>query len=549
MQAAERNNSDLNAKWKQAVGSLADNDLSSANLHIEELNSLKIKLGYSILPEYSRQLLEYSKEAMSSAEREKAAFLVRKSFELSPYDTFFLIQAANTATASREVNGKDMFLMILKSALKDRLFLADMALASVYPVLWAVTFAALIAAFCLFLLNMQALLVRIKSVLPFAKSKWLAAFLLNVFLITPLILGPLWTLIAYSALIYLLLPLHRLLAAASAVILILWAVAVPLKENSQIWMDNQTTRSILRISSGIYTTKDLQNLEQLSSERPFDAALLLANGKKLRRQAKYQDAEKIFLTAANIPESKQMAEAELAIVEFLKGNSQEADRKFVALEEAGFESPEFFFNFSKVRFDLLQTASSREFFEKAHNKDRVLTNELRSKEDLLGIKHPSSFAEYKIPFSLIIDSLTLPNTGAGEAAGVRFDSLIPGLNPLHLAWTGAILLVLFLFISPQVIRTRNLQTRFSETLEVVVSLIPAGSSFVCGKSFRGFIILSFLVFAALPLLAWPRELKSAFSHFAGLQLYYTFIYFFIAFAVSYIGYSAYKEDKRSCNRV
>jgi hypothetical protein len=535
---------DIESKWQEIDSKLKNKDIPSANESLNDLENIKIKAGISELPEISSLLLAFSENYWAAGDKETAKFLSRKSVEFSPQSTNFLIEAMPCLIAFGVKSHGQVLVEIIKSALTRYDIMAQIGVSLIYPILWSLTFSALLCASMLFFIDIHLLLTNLKKLLPKRIGVYAASPLLAAFLILPLLGGPISTLILYAPIIYLLLPRARLLSAAAGVIIIFWAALIPIRENMYSWVNNPGIQTMLRVSSGIFHPDDSKMLAELLESRPRDVAFMFAYSKSLKREGNLDLAEKIIINLQKNSGSRMEYDAELGSIEFLKSQNEKADSIYKELEKKNKSDAAFLFNYSKIRFDLMDTEQSRSLYEQANKTDPVLINNLRQREEQFGIRNISSLAEFYLPLSYLLKSSLIPNENSREIAGRIADGIFPFLGLQKLSICGLILLLILLFVSGK--KKPRRQGRAPKEYKPVIvaprviSAFPGGGMIANQHVLKAAFFMTFWVFITLPLLNWPADFSGLLLKLTGFEIYYLYGYCFLIAALSYIGFSSYQ---------
>lgn len=525
--------------WSSFITNLKLDDLQAANRDFLKIEDLRKRSGYTIMPKEARELIALAKGVFARNNLVKSKYIVRKALELSPHSPDLILDHAVFLILTGEFTRIELLKQVLSAGMKRMDLIAILFVKLLYPLLLAFTLGAVLCCILLFAANWKLLTRELKRTLPRLVPRFLATPLLMVLLLTPLAGGPLWTLTAYIAATYLLLPRVRHFAGACSVLLILWAVIVPLRENYNLWLSDSGVQTLLRIRGQAYGASDLAELKMLHQGRPEDAVVAFSYAKILRRHGDFDEAGRLLGILERQGFDPRAVKMERGILSLAAGDTSRAESLFNELKASGMESTAFYYNFSKVHFELLNTEESRELYALAGSSDPLLTEDLKDREELLGLRNPTTFAETFPRLDLVFASALKPNPAARTKADAVLSDLIAPAALEEIVYAGGFLLIVFLFIPPPRRLARDGQVRYIDQL---VSLIPGGSMVLADAATRGFILLSAMIFLAFPLFEWPRDFNAFLALFSGLELYYLYAFCFLTASISYVGFSTYKDE-------
>ena len=254
---------ELTTVWDQAVAALKAGRFTDLGEHVIALNEVKYKLGFDALEDYSIYLLTHAKERIKAGDRAAAKFFTQRAIFLSPRSPRVLLSATELVRTSGGSVSSHIFNIALAIKTNPGVLLRWVTL-SVYPLLWAVTFALYCVFVVVFAFYSRMVLREIAA--PFA-PRWRAWVCIPVglsLLITPCIAGPMWCLLAWSFLIFWLLPEKSWLGFLSGALVCLWGALIPLRETLTDWLDDEGVQAMLNVGSGYFSATDQVKIERLS---------------------------------------------------------------------------------------------------------------------------------------------------------------------------------------------------------------------------------------------------------------------------------------------
>ncbi|RMG41834.1 MAG: hypothetical protein D6719_07720 [Candidatus Dadabacteria bacterium] len=536
----------LQNKWSEVYQAINKNDLKAANKALNQLNVLRLEGDYRSLDDYSIYLLTQANKAYGNGDIDSAAFYARRALALSPLSprvvAASLVIARKTHTASlleqirRIITGLQYYPAAFFSILKD----------SIYPFLWALTIGLYVAYFMYLCVRIPDFFRIIARKLPDTIRGISSWFIVLILFVAPVFCGPLWTLTAWSILIAVFVPSRRYLIAASGSVLVLWGVLMPLKENMQLWLTTPGIRTLLDVSSGVFKASDRHNLEQLIEKRERDPLVLYSYGQLLRHYGEYDQAMTAFSKAESLLGKQPWTVAERGLIYFALGNSKAADRLFKEAEKLGLATPEFYFDYSKIKFELLDTAAARQLYARARKLNSTVVDQLQSRDDALGKNSAMAVAEIRPPFKMIINSALLPIQNSKKHYDQRAATIMPGTNSKAIVVIGLLLWGLFFLVGKRrekKIKFHTVYSNYSLSRPLVwfIGILPGGVWALAGKPMAAFAVVTATTLALMPLLGWPFEVQSFFELLPGLTgLYVSFLAGLIVVSY-YLGYLSWEE--------
>ena len=525
--------------WLKVRDGMMEEDVQVVNAGVNELADLKLKLGINSLERYSLDLVSKGLEHLDRREMEDAAFYLRKALQLSPNSPKVLIQSSRLAHGTGFSTPWELLQKAFDQVGSSPQMLLGIMKAMIYPLLWALTLGLYFAFLFHFSFKINEFLENVVRKVPATLQGLFTPFAAVFLFCLPCVMGPLWCLFAWSAALFLFLPEKRLLGLFAGIVLVLWGALIPLRSNLGVWLTDDGIQAMLNSYSGVYRVSDKTTLEELTKRRPTDGVAFYMYGQILRRYLELDEAEKAFSKAEALLGENEYISAQKGLIAFLRGNHKFSNTLFKDAEANGLDSAGFYFNFSKVKFELRETNGSRTYFRKALDKDSAYTKELRDREELLGEASNKAVAEINLPASSIVTSALIPFEGSEKAHKKMATTLMLGMSPLLIIVTGIILIALFFALKDRKHARTYLYFRDyqpSRALLALLTVLPGGSWIIAGRPGRGFLALSLFIFFLLPVLQWPREGAMILEAFTGFLPYYFAFVALLGLAITYIGY-------------
>lgn len=537
----------LRLQWEVARAAIEHGDLRRANELINDLDANKVELGYSSLDDYSLQLLRLAEERLSIGDRDTASFLTRKALQLSPASGAVLIRSVRLVELTGSGHAWQIFKRAVHASFADKEFLVRLIKSFIYPALWALTLGIYLALFLSFCRDTDALLQPVARLLPATLRGFLAPLIIAVLVIGPVSLGPLWCLWSWSLLIYIFLPWYRWVSFLAAAVLVLWAALVPIRENLDLRLAEQGVRSLLRASSGNYNFADRNYLQKLLAARPSDAAAQFVYGQVLRREGAYVEAEKAFQRAEALWNGREpLVKFERGILAFLTGDASRADSLFHEAQAAGLSSAPFLFDYSKIKFDLMDTSASRDLLGQASRMNPELIAALQAREETMGLYSRQSIAEISLPLKAFIPALLAAIPDAQRLHDAVGLVLMAGCTPLRILALGIVLLLGFFVVGSKERQTRRSMFyphyKLPSFVRWLGAVIPGGAFVISRHPVRGGLSFAVLALLGMPIIHWPAETGVVFEYLSGLAPYYISAWSLLFLGFLYVGYFALAND-------
>jgi len=495
----------LDIAWGKASEKLAQGSLHDIHEELQVVGRLQQQGGITALVEYSNILLKEAQHRLTVEDVEAAQYLTRKALEFSPDSPSVMFNALSIVGQV----GVDLpWTLGLKAVMRiphEPILVAGILLHIIYPVMWALTLG-LYAVFVLF--NFFWLVELLRTVAYFfpPRIRGIAAPILTfVVLSVPIFFGPIACFIAWALFLWITDRRRVWPCLCAGVIVCLWGLAIPIRERLALWIDAPGTQALLNYSSGIVGGADRFKLAQLVRAQPNNGVAWFAYGQLLRRYGEYPRSLEAITTAHTLIK-KPWVLAERAVVLSLMGKQDQAITDLKRAEDEGYNSAEFYFNYSKIALNDFDTAAVRDYMGRAMTTDPLLTALLKSREEALGARHPSTFADVRIPPGSALN--TMWEAGFAPVT-TKAAELLPGASSFMLSVIGMALCLLPVFPSAKAAR-RRLSPYFAEYAPSsfalwLVRTIPAGGWVTSNRPIWSIISFTVLAYFAMPWIGWPAE--------------------------------------------
>ena len=365
-------------------------------------------------------------------------------------------------------------------------------------------------------------------------------------LVVPVFFWPLWCLFAWGLIFTLVVPHRRWLGFIAGSVLLAWGSLVPLRESLAAWVLSDGTLAAFRVYTGSFQPRDADALKASVEQRPDDGFLVYSYGLLLRRLGYLDGADQAFSRAERILGEQPYTFAQRGMVSFLRGDAVQAKQLFEAAESRGLATPEFLFNFSKIYFELADTARSRALSMEAYKANRPLVTELRAREERLGLLSGKALAEIQLPIQYALTSAFIPLDGVRSTVDDVGFALMPGLNPLWILLPGCALVALFL-VRGGTEAVRRMTVYYSGyrcplLVKGFVRIFPGGGFVLGGRPGLAWCLTSFSILLCLPLIGWPADIAALSEAVPLFTPVYGAIAALIVLAVVYCGWFSKEKD-------
>lgn len=496
--------------WSSIVDSIAERDFKLLSDELSELNRLRYELGIEVLEPYSLYMIDQARKLAAKKEYDLAGFLVRKALELSIISPRVLWEIYPLMSyAGLDFGTLGWIKRIITSSWTYPTLALSLLKRLIYPVLWSLTIALYLVIALYISYQIRDLLKIYAAFFPALIRGIVAPLLALLVLLVPISFGPLWCLFSWAFFALALLPAQRWLGFWVGALFVLWGSLIPIRETLNYWLNDKNFSTMLDVASGFYRGNVESSLDQLITQNPNQGAIYYVRGQYLRGVGKLEQARQSLLRAEMLLGRQGYTKAERALLEYQAGNSSAADELFDQSRSLGLRSTALFLNHSKIKFDLMDTESSKELLALAQRKDRELLNLFRSREELLGQGNRKAVLSIALPFTNLLGAALKPNSEAFKRIDQVSSALMPGSDPIFIMMLGGLILLRFMFKGKQRKGFKFLayypDYRASNLLLTLMRATPGGIWLLVNKPAWSFVVISALTLLIMPLLGWPNS--------------------------------------------
>lgn len=533
--------------WYQVVAADEAGKMKTVNRLVDEMEVMMQKAGFTALEEYSLYFITRGESELEALDYETAGLYARKALKLSPGSPRIIAQSLPLVRATHTAPVFEQVMMLVKqlgSFPEMALFILKSA---IYPILWGLTIGLYLLFSFLFIFRSRELLRVVANALPHKTRGYLAPLVTTLAVVIPCFFGPIWALACWAVVVLAFMKERRFLSLAVGVVIILWALLIPIRENLELWLEDKGIQTMLNVSSGMFNQTDLTVLRDLTEERPKDAVAQFTYGQLLRKYRQYDKAVLAFQRAEKLLGKQAWTKAQLGATAFLDGEIDKSEEYHSDAEKMGLESAEFYFNYSKVKFEKTDLAGSEEYLLKARRADRRVVDLLSEREKLLKYTSVYSVGDVGLPITKILASALRPMKGVGEQEKKVAKALL-GFSVSSPVFMGLLSLIILIgyYIAGDPKQTRGVGSYYntyepSKFISTMIRVFPGAGWIVSDRPIVSLLFLIITVSLVLPVLGWPRDTTILFSSFPDVFVLYATFVSLVLLLLSFIGY--YLEEQ------
>jgi tetratricopeptide (TPR) repeat protein len=496
----------LEVTWTATLAALPTASLGEIHEKLQEIGRLQQQAGIVGLDGYSIALIKEAHNRLALKDVDAARYLTRRALEISPQSPRVHFDALAIGGTLGIASPWTLGFTGLSLLPRDPALMAKVIVHTLYPAAWALTLG-LYVAFVIFCFFWLVELLRSVAYLFPVNLRGIAAPIGTFFILaTPIFFGPIVCLFVWGLFVWSIDRRRVWPCLLTGIVLCMWGIIIPVRERLVLWLDEPGTQTLLAYSSGVVSGADRYQLEKLAQTQRTNGLAWLAYGQLLRRYGDYQGALKTLDAAERQLKGSSLVAAERAVSYSLLGDYESARKDLAAAEAAGLSTVEFYFNYSKVASDDIDTAASRDYLTKAARADPVVLAELKKREDAVGSKHPSTYAEVRMPVAQLLDAMWEPRFSPDTT---KSRALLPGCSSLGLCGIGIVLCLLPLLPFKRGVK-RRLSPYYAEyapsrLILALMRLLPGGPWAMRGRGLYAFIASALIAFLLMPMLGWPAE--------------------------------------------
>lgn len=528
---------ELNEVWQLALSEIQDGKHSIASMDLDKVDRLRIKAGYDGLEEYSLLLIQEAAKRVKRDEIDEPAYLVKRALQLSPMNPEVILRSIAIVDKTGVMSTKDLIISFFESIVRSPKFILSCIVSCFNPFLWAVTIGLYIVC-CLFCIyHFKSLCAGICDYIP--KKYWHshAPLFVCLLLIVPVLFGPIWCLVFWSFLVHLCHKEKHSITHITGLCLIGWGVLSPVNNGLTNWINDEGIKSVLRVVEGSFSSFDIGRFKSITDRKGDNPIVWYAYAQYLKKTGQFIQAKDAFKKVEELLPDMPQTKVQKANIEYLLGNLQEAEVIYEQLIEDGLKTPEIYYNYSKILFDLIKTEKSKSYLTKAFEMDRDLVNTLKMHEDDAG---GMGLGELKFPLKNILLWSISDISFFNEKSTNQLNQIALGMTPIRIIILGLLMFFMPFFVRPAQ-SLRFIESIFQDydhpkMLSDLYKAIPGGGWITNGDTNEAFVVVSVVVIFALSFVGWPVEFTSGFMTMPYFQLGSTFLFSLSWLLACYFGY-------------
>ena len=494
--------------WDEVALVIPTGDAAKLQEGVAELNRLRIENDYRSFEEFSLKLLDAARETAKAGQNSYAGFLVRKGLELSPESAKVIFNSVMIAGKTGVASIPAQLILGLKTMTYDPGLLVSFVNALAYPLAWALTLAAYLVMLLTLCVNVRGIVGAATKYFPVKLRGLFAPVAALISVTAPVMFGPLWAIAGWAVFILIFFPKQRWVAFISGAIIVFWGAIIPIRETLTAWLDDDRVESMRRVISGSYSSVDEVQLRQLRELRPTDGVAHFAYGQLLSRTGEFRAASSAFETAERLLGDQPYTTAQQGAMAYQLDELSKAEELFQKAEAQGLNTADFWFNYSKLKIEVLDVNGSQAMYERAKAKDRARTEILQNREQVLEDSNKKVLADVELPFLTVLRSAMVPVRGVSDLFDSVAQGIMSGMKPYLMLLLGSSLMLVGLIPRRPVLkRTVTYYNLFKlpRVLVGALKIVPGGNWILAGRSTSAISILAIVLLVLMPLIRFPLE--------------------------------------------
>lgn len=464
------------------------NDLSAATQAFDKLEELKRRYNFLNFSEYSLELLTLAEEAFKRGDVEKSSFLAHRGKVLSPFSPVVSLLGIpifwKTGVSSMTSEIKN----VITRGGKDPNFLLSLQINGIPFLLGLLT---VVSYFLYVFLFPRFITIFWPDWSYPGSSKHIPSLLIATFCIifptffAPFICITVWTLLVLFTSSY-----KSIVPMIWGVAILVWGLMLPVLQRATTLNSSPEYRALYRVLGNDYSVNDDKILsgwyhQSNDDNFPFAVALLAI------RSRQYDLAESILSSLSPAYQQLGFVQSELGKLYLLQNKVNDAALIYQALPNE--YSPEFLYNFSRIRFAQIETVRSEKLIAEARLLDPELIDNLLQLEKA---KDAVVYATVIVPYGFLFESsLTGRDLRHDNALAKKLGGdMLEGFFSLILGGVVMAIGVLNYVIKPNPPLRSLRALRKSNLLAAFFSFLPGGYLIALGYESLGITIMAtFLV--------------------------------------------------------
>lgn len=538
--------------WDEVKVALLGDDWSIAQPALDRLAILRWQLGGVDFDEQSLWILKNVKDQLAVRDSSSVSFVLDKVKRLSPHSARVSWRTASIYfQLSKPAEGLGQLLSAARLVWSDPIGLISLFVAGVYPLLYSWGLAFYLIFVLLYLYKMNSVISVFKSVLHWRMRGLFAPLLALAVLILPLFWGLMWTVAVWAVLCLWLFGRSSWLSFLVACWLIIWGAVIPLRETARLALSDSVAKRTIAVAGGSWLSDDLEYVQEYVEESPDQAVGYYVLALALLNRGKYELAGQNVKRLIDIVGEQPYTFALSGIIAFQQGEVHKADQLMRQAQDSGLNSATHSYNYSRVKFEQLDSAISRELLRNARQKDGSLIRDLVEQEELAQSLGGMALQQIRFPIWQNIKAAFTSRHDSKINADEIASKLMPGLSPIGIMGFGVLSLLFFLFRRRSAHSRQSFaggKPRFEEGLfDLFFAFFPGGACIKSGREALAVPLVWGILMALLPLFGWPSEFVKVILDNRALALWYYVIVACLVLIGIAIGMLCCGDSKRRAN--
>jgi tetratricopeptide (TPR) repeat protein len=469
---------EVEQRWSAVALAASENNLRAAEQSLAELTRAREQAGVESLEEYSLTLLEFAQAARQRADYEASQVYLHHALQLSKRHPRVIAKALPLALKIDSEPLPDLVMRLVRGLFSYPSVALEWFVPTGYLVLFG-TGAGIAIVLALTL---------VACALGCYPGGLRRVPLVTVFLAGSAFLGwqggYWWALVGMGLSLALLQPQRASwLLFLLGVQLLAWELFVPYAETVRHWSQQRVTRLMLQVLYGDYSPIPDVALEGRTAlfedyvtRQSENAAVWYAYGTLLKREGELDQAGIAFSKAEIRLGNQGWTTAARAGIEALNGRIELADQLMQEAAANGASGAEFWFNLSRIKFELMDTEGSREYFRKALKAAPELVTRLNGYDEAGTESGIRVWADVPLPFSSWYSTLFHETLRESDKERALRSSMAQGLSQhaTIIASFAVFILALALVSRSQKVKVHAVAPLAGRVSVLLFDILPAG---------------------------------------------------------------------------
>jgi hypothetical protein len=293
------------------------------------------------------------------------------------------------------------------------LFLLEVLEGWTYPALYSLSLVLFLIAIFTLSADSKVLLAKLTEFIPPGRLRTPGGIvLLSVMLVMPLASGVLMSLVLWGIVIFMFLRHRKYLGLGIGLLMLGWGTMIPLREQAANWRADNELQFLMQSYRETVSPTEGRRFQWLLDQRSKDPLVVQAYARFLRETGDYDKALSVLSTASESLGKAGWIYAEMGLASYLKRDFKESEYFYKKAQESGFKSAALYYNWSLLKFAVMDLAGSSAMYEKALTRDRSATLKFFEQEAF----HGAVYADFVPGASSVLLSALIPGEEMKQVA-------------------------------------------------------------------------------------------------------------------------------------